>query len=54
MCAPIMKDNKLMGVLYIDSHDKPYGFREDDLVLITELGNLTAKSIEPFLVNDRG
>lgn len=54
MCAPIMKDNKLMGVLYIDSHDKPYGFREDDLVLITELGNLTAKSIEPFLVNDMG
>ncbi len=54
MCAPIIKDNRLMGVLYIDSHEKPYGFRDDDLALITELGSLTAKSIEPFLANDLG
>ncbi|MBN2419060.1 MAG: FHA domain-containing protein [Deltaproteobacteria bacterium] len=52
MCAPILKDNKLIGVLYIDSYEKPYGFREDDLTLITELSSLTAKSIEPFLVCD--
>lgn len=52
MCAPILKDNKLIGVLYIDSHKKPYGFREDDLKLITELSSLTAKSIEPFLLPD--
>ena len=49
MCAPIIKDNRFMGVLYIDSQEKPYGFRDDDLALITELGSLTAKSIEPFL-----
>ena len=49
MCAPILKENKLIGVLYIDSHEKPYGFREDDLALITELSSLTAQSIEPFL-----
>ena len=54
MCAPIIKDNKLMGVLYIDTHEKAYGFRDDDLALITELGSLTAKSIEPFLANDMG
>ena len=52
MCAPILKDKKLIGVLYIDSHEKPYGFREDDLTLITELSSLTAKSIEPFLISD--
>lgn len=52
MCAPILKDQKLIGVLYIDSHEKPYGFREDDLTLITELSTLTAKSIEPFLIVD--
>ncbi len=54
MCAPIIKDNRLMGVLYIDSHEKPYGFRDDDLALITELGSITAKSIEPYLVNEMG
>ncbi len=52
MCAPILKDNKLVGVLYIDSYEKPYGFREDDLTLITELSSLTARSIEPFLISD--
>ncbi|MGD9159801.1 MAG: FHA domain-containing protein [Desulfobacteraceae bacterium] len=52
MCAPILKENKLIGVLYIDSYEKPYGFREDDLTLITRLSSLTAKSIEPFLICD--
>ena len=52
MCAPILKDNNLIGVLYIDSYERPYGFREDDLTLITELSSLTAKSIEPFLIGD--
>jgi hypothetical protein len=52
MCAPIIKDSRLMGVLYIDTHEKPYGFRDDDLALITELGSLTAKSIESFLANN--
>ncbi len=52
MCAPILKENKLIGVLYIDSYQKPYGFREDDLTLITELSSLTARSIEPFLSPD--
>lgn len=52
MCAPILKDQKLIGVLYIDSHEKPYGFREDDLTLITELSSLTARSIEPFLAGE--
>ena len=52
MCAPILKESRLIGVLYIDSHEKPYGFREDDLTLITELSSLTAKSIEPYLSSD--
>ena len=52
LCAPILKDQKLIGVLYIDSCEKPYGFREDDLALITELSSLTAKSIGPYLISD--
>ncbi len=47
MCAPIMNNDKLVGVIYIDSHENPYGFREDDLNLITELSDITAKSIGP-------
>lgn len=54
MCAPIIRDSKLIGVLYIDSYEKPYGFREDDLALVTELSDLTAKSIDQFLVNSDG
>jgi hypothetical protein len=50
---PDNTDNRLSGV-FISSHEKPYGFRDDDLALITELGSLTAKSIEPYLTNDMG
>lgn len=50
MCAPILKDDRLIGVIYIDSYEKPYGFRGDDLKLITEVSELTAKSINLYPV----
>lgn len=50
MCAPIMKGNKLMGIIYIDSYEKPYGFRGDDLKLINEVSDLTAESINSYLM----
>lgn len=49
MCTPLIKDDRVMGALYIDSFIKPYGFREEDLPLFDELGDLTANAIETFL-----
>ena len=49
MCTPLIKDGRVMGALYIDSYNKPYGFREEDLPLFNELGDLTANAIETFL-----
>lgn len=55
MCIPLIKHNQVMGALYLDSYNKPYGFREDDLTLFAELGDLTANAIETYLIpeNDR-
>lgn len=50
MCAPIVKESKIIGVLYIDSYDKPYGFRDDDLSLLSRLSDLTANALETYLV----
>lgn len=55
MCTPLIKHGRIMGALYIDSYNKPYGFRENDLPLFVELGDLTANAIETYLTpeNDR-
>jgi hypothetical protein len=39
----------MRGVLYADSFEKPYGFRKEDLSLLTELGNLAAVVIDDAL-----
>jgi len=44
MCAPLIKDDRILGVLYLDSYNT-YGFREDDLTLLTKLSDLTANAI---------
>ncbi|MFC1839679.1 FHA domain-containing protein [Thermodesulfobacteriota bacterium] len=49
MCTPLIKDDRIMGALYIDSYNKPYGFREEDLILFNELSDLTANAIETYL-----
>jgi GAF domain-containing protein len=36
-------------VLYADSFEKPYGFRKEDLSLLTELTNLAAIAIDDAL-----
>ncbi len=49
MCIPLIKGDRAVGALYIDSCNKPYGFRQDDLRLFTLLADLTANAIETYL-----
>jgi GAF domain-containing protein len=46
MCAPLISREKVLGVLYVDSVKIPYGFREDDLALVTALCSTAAIAIE--------
>jgi len=46
MCVPLMNRSKLMGALYVDSITKPYGFRGEDLHLLTAVSNPVAMAIE--------
>jgi signal transduction histidine kinase/CheY-like chemotaxis protein len=61
MCVPLISKAKIRGVIYVDSVRIPYGFREEDIALITSLCNPAAIAIENAmlysnmekLVNDR-
>jgi hypothetical protein len=49
MCSPLISGANMRGVLYADSFEKPYGFRKEDLSLLTDLSNLTAVAIDDAL-----
>ncbi len=46
MCVPLISRSRLRGVIYVDSVNKPYGFRRDDLSLLSALSVPTAIAIE--------
>ncbi|MGD9159328.1 MAG: ATP-binding protein [Desulfobacteraceae bacterium] len=46
MCVPLVCKEKVQGVLYVDSVKIPYGFREEDLALVTALCSTAAIAIE--------
>jgi hypothetical protein len=46
MCIPLKIFGHIGGVIYVDSIENPYGFREEDLGLLTALGNSTIAAIE--------
>ncbi|MBU2498920.1 MAG: FHA domain-containing protein [Proteobacteria bacterium] len=37
MCIPLLSRFRIMGVIYVDSVTRPYGFRKEDLSLLTSL-----------------
>ena len=49
MCVPLISRSQIRGVIYVDSVDKPFGFREEDLSLITSLSSPAAVAIENAL-----
>ena len=46
MCVPLLNRAKLVGVLYVDSITKPYGFRGEDLHLLSAMSSPVAMAIE--------
>ena len=46
MCVPLIGKSKIRGVIYVDSFDKPQGFRKEDLSLFTALSSTVAVAIE--------
>ncbi len=46
MCAPLWSEDKILGMIYIDSQTRPNLFSEDDLQLMTVFTNMVAIKIE--------
>jgi hypothetical protein len=46
MCVPLKGTSKIMGALYVDSLNRPCGFRKDDLSLFNDIGGRAAVAIE--------
>ncbi len=53
MCVPLISRSQTRGVIYVDSIGKPYGFRKEDLSLLTALGSPAAIAIENSLLYSR-
>jgi putative methionine-R-sulfoxide reductase with GAF domain len=51
MCVPLMSRSKLVGALYVDSITKPYGFRGEDLHLLSAVSSPVAMAIENALLH---
>jgi len=51
MCVPLVSRSKIRGVIYVDSVNKPHGFRKEDLDLLTALSSPAAVAIENSLLN---
>jgi pSer/pThr/pTyr-binding forkhead associated (FHA) protein len=46
MCIPLISGSKIMGAMYIDSLERPDGFRKDDLLLLLDISQRVALAIE--------
>jgi pSer/pThr/pTyr-binding forkhead associated (FHA) protein len=46
LCVPMIFAFRMTGVIYLDSLRRAYGFREDDLALLMELGQQIALAVE--------
>jgi 3',5'-cyclic-nucleotide phosphodiesterase len=46
MCVPMISSSQIMGVIYVDSIERPYGFGREDLLLFMDLSQRTALTVE--------
>jgi hypothetical protein len=46
MCVPVASDNKIRGVIYLDSFERPDGFRESDAVLLKDVCDRVALAMD--------
>ena len=50
MCVPLISRSQMLGAIYVDSLNKPFGFRKEDLSLLTALASRAALAIENALL----
>lgn len=53
MCVPLISRSEIRGAIYVDSVNKPRGFRSDDLSLLTALSSSAAIAIDNALLYAR-
>ncbi len=46
LCVPLLNEDEVMGVLYIDANKNTYCFTEEDLDLLSAMANLSAIGIQ--------
>jgi pSer/pThr/pTyr-binding forkhead associated (FHA) protein len=46
MCVPLIYRLQILGAIYVDSLERPYGFRRDDLLLFMDLSQRVAIALE--------
>ncbi len=46
MCVPIMSQSDVLGVIYLDSLKRPYGFLQQDVALFQDIARCAALAIE--------
>ena len=46
MCLPLSSSAEIIGAIYVDSLERPYGFRREDVSLFADLGQRIALTIE--------
>ena len=46
MCVPLIYRSEVIGAIYVDSLERPYGFRRDDLLLFMDLSQRVAMALD--------
>jgi pSer/pThr/pTyr-binding forkhead associated (FHA) protein len=51
MCVPLISRSQIRGLIYVDSVNQPFGFRHEDLKLLTALSSPAAIAVENALLH---
>lgn len=46
LCVPLIYHSEILGAIYVDSLERPYGFRKEDLALLMNLSQRIASCVE--------
>jgi hypothetical protein len=46
LCVPLMGSSRVMGAIYVDSLERPYGFRREDISFFMDVSQRTALAVE--------
>ena len=52
MCLPLLSSSRIIGAIYIDSVNRPYGFRKDDISLFNQMTQESAVAIEYAMMRE--